>query len=174
MPGDNDPKSDLVNQELLLLLETYPNNWIGFFMIRFIILAVILCVTHTTYAQKQGIKGKVVWLEGNQMPGPGKNKEPSKMVQREIRFYEPVSLKDVKSVDGLYTSIPGKVVATVQTNSKGEFCVKLPPGEYSVFTVEENGLFANIFDEKQRINVVTVQKKLFSNITIEINYKAAF
>ena len=143
-------------------------------MIRLSVIIIIMLAAVETIAQKQGIEGKVVWIEGNQMPGPGNTREKPKGVSREIHVYEATHQQDVKQVNGFYTDVKSKLVAIAQTNANGEFCIKLPPGEYSVFTKEPEGLFANLFDDQGRINTISVEKRRFTPVTIEINYKAVF
>jgi hypothetical protein len=52
--------------------------------------------------------------------------------------------------------------------------VELPPGKYSVFTVEEEGLYANEYDSDGNMFPVEVLDGEFTEVTIKINYKAAF
>ncbi|MBT1702371.1 carboxypeptidase regulatory-like domain-containing protein [Chryseosolibacter indicus] len=139
-----------------------------------ITLFAMLTITLDAAAQKQGIKGNIVWVTGNQMPGPNKKTEKGKGVEREILFYKPVSLEHTKQRSGFFTEIEGTLVAKVKSNANGFFCVKLPEGEYSMFTQEPEGLFANLFDDQRRINVIAVRKKKFTEVTFQVNYSAAY
>src|SRR5688572_24899056 len=95
---------------------------------------------------QQGITGKVVWVSGNQMPGPGKQNKPPEGIQREIHIYKPATLQQTKQSNGFFTEVHTELIAKVLSNADGSFTVKLPPGAYSVFTREKQGLFASIFD----------------------------
>jgi len=108
------------------------------------------------------------------MPGPNKPAIQPTGIQREIWIYEVVSIDDVKSDGVFFSYIPTQVVKKLKCNSNGRFKVKLPPGEYSLFVKEEKGLFANQFDSQNRINCVVVKPKEFTEITILINYEAAY
>jgi hypothetical protein len=74
----------------------------------------------------------------------------------------------------LYQQLPGTPVAKVTSASNGEFTVFLAPGIYSVFTREPSGYFANRFNGQGIINPVEVKAGIFSEIVLEINYKAVF
>lgn len=137
--------------------------------ILFIIISSAGCLS-----QKQGISGRVVWISGNQMPGPDRQKTPENGVKREIVIYNPLTLQQVKRNEGLYSEINAVPVAKVTSNEDGAFTVNLPPGEYSVLTKEDDGYFANILDGQGRINVISVKKNEFSEIKLEINYQAAY
>lgn len=125
-------------------------------------------------AQKQGICGKIFWIEGNQMPGPGMKTSGKKGTAREIHIYEPVNFQQAVQVNGFYKDIKTKLVAKAQSQPDGSFKIKLPPGTYSVFTKEPEGLFGNTFDQNGVINSVTVIAGKFTKTDIIINYKAAY
>ena len=142
-------------------------------MKRSLVIILILTTTASCMSQ-QGITGKVVWISGNQMPGPGNENKPAKPVQRELHIYKPTSLDQVKRLNGFYTDVQTEFVAKVVSNDKGAFTVALPPGEYSVFTKEPAGLFANMFDGHGRIHVIEVKPQNFTEITFQVNYEAAY
>lgn len=148
-----------------------------------ILIAICFIIPLSSYnssvKKHQGIKGKVTWLEGNQMPTvsdkpieTGAHKgEP---VIRTIQIFPLVNLADAKMENGLFDTLEAKPITETTSNEKGEFKIKLPPGEYSVFTVEEDGLFANTFDQNGDIQPIIVKKKKWSKLDIVINYKAFF
>jgi hypothetical protein len=125
-------------------------------------------------AQKQGLKGQVFWVSGNQMPGPESILSPNQGAVREILIYELTSFKDVTQVGPFFRDIKTKLVANVTSKPDGTFKVKLMPGAYSVFTKEKNGLYANLFDEKNNINPVTIREGQYAWKTISIDYEAAY
>ena len=66
-------------------------------------------------------------------------------------------------------------MAQLKTNKEGYFQCKLPPGKYSIFTLEEDGkFFANLFDGEGNITPFEVKKGEVTRYDISINYKAAF
>lgn len=127
----------------------------------------------------QGITGTVTWVEGNQMPmvsessdTPSKN--VAKPVKRTVRVYPLIQFEDLKVENGLYTAIAEKPLTEVETDEKGRYSVQLSPGRYSIFIVEESGLFANIFDGEGNVQPVTVKESEWTLLDIEVNYKAAY
>ena len=134
----------------------------------------ILICSVSCMSQKQGIRGKVLLVQGNQMPGPGNKNISAKGVEREIQFYKAATLQQAKRSEGFFIEIQTPLVATAKSTEDGSFEVILPEGEYSVLTKEEKGLFANIFDGSGRINVVVVKKRKFAEITLQVNYEAVY
>lgn len=124
--------------------------------------------------QQQGIKGKVEWISGNQMPGPDRPASKPTGIKREIWIYQATTLDHV-SMDGVFFSdIQTVLVKKVKSGKKGCFKAKLPSGDYSLFSREKNGLFANRFDGLNRINCITVKPGEFTEITIRVDYEAAY
>ena len=137
------------------------------------------CVSPQSAGGDQGIMGQVNWVEGNLMPTIGDTiyhaRAKGKGIQREILILNAVKADNLSmGNNGLYTQLPGKIVAKVQSDEGGNFKSNLPAGTYSVFTKEEGGFFANIYDGDNYINPVTVQKGIFTEIVIVINYKAVY
>lgn len=123
----------------------------------------------------QGISGTTVWVEGNRMPGPETKIPAPDPVQRWVYVTHVVNMDELPAmVDGLYPALPVEPIDSVQTTKKGAFTLSLPAGTYSLFTREEDGFFANTFDQDGNVNPVTVQENKIQNITIEINYKAVY
>ena len=123
---------------------------------------------------RQGVTGQVLWLEGNLMPGPGRNTTQGEPVVREIYFYNPVKMKDLKGSGNLYEEVPGEAVAVATSDTEGNFSVKLKPGQYSVFTKEPQGYFASSFNGEGVVNPVKVQENEITEMNIKINYKAVY
>lgn len=141
---------------------------------RLYLVVLLLGVSTALQAQRQGIKGQLYWVYGNQMPGPEKRHIPRQGVAREIYIYELTSLPYVEMEDGFYKKVHNRFVKSVFSKPDGSFKVKLPPGHYSVFVKEDKGLFANIFDSENNISPVTVEPKKYSWITITIDYQAVY
>ena len=141
---------------------------------RRIFLFLLLLSSFAALSQKQGLRGQVFWVSGNQMPGPEAILSPNQGATREILIYELSSFKDVTQVGPFFRDVKTKMVATIQSKPDGTFKIKLPPGAYSVFTKERNGLYANLFDEKNNINPVMVKNGQYAWRTITIDYDAAY
>ena len=132
-----------------------------------------LSVFHCAVSQKEGIKGQVFWISGDQ-PGPGSQATPDQGTIREILIYKATSLKDVSQKDQFFAEIKTELINTVMSSQDGSFKVKLPPGEYSVFTKEQKGLFANVIDHNGCISCVNVSPKRYSWVTITVDYEANY
>ena len=127
-----------------------------------------------TKGPKEGIQGQVFWLSGNQMPGPGKAISPQYGVTREIIVYKAASLKDAEQSGPFFNNIKTELITKAMSKQDGSFKIKLPPGKYSVFTQEQNGLFANLIDKDGCVSCVEVRPKKYSWMTITVDYEAAY
>lgn len=137
------------------------------------------CINHKNASGNQGIIGEVKWLEGNLMPAIGDTSYTERAkgtpVIREIYIYKAAKPEDVVSNGGtFYKVINTEFVKKVKTKKDGTFKAKLPPGKYSIFTMEKKGLFANKFDGENFINPVTVHDNKITEIQILVNYKAFY
>ena len=126
---------------------------------------------------KQGISGQLIWLEGNVMPSvetAGQPNPQGQPVQREVYVYELTKTSEAERKDQFYSNIQTTLVKKLMSEPDGSFKVPLPPGKYSVFVKEPRGLFANLFDGYGNIMPVEVYEDEFTEVTIEINYMAAY
>lgn len=133
-----------------------------------------LVASLTVLAQKQGLQGQVFWVSGNQMPGPEVVLSPNQGAVREVLIFELTTVADATQVGPFFRDIKTRLVLMVQSRPDGTFKAKLPPGSYSVFTKEKNGLYANLFDDKGNINPVVVKNGQYAWKTITIDYDAAY
>ncbi|SHN02373.1 hypothetical protein SAMN04488057_105277 [Cyclobacterium lianum] len=128
----------------------------------------------------EGVEGRVTWIAGNQMPqlaesnAQAAKNERGIPVQRTIRIHQLTHINQASLGDYLFGDIETPLVAEIETDEKGYFKTELPPGRYSVFTVEETGYFANVFDLDSYINPLTVEKGKWTNMRIKVDYKAAY
>lgn len=135
---------------------------------------IILALMFQCVSIKQGIEGKLIWVTGNQMPGPDRKPTPLQGVAREVYIYPLLSLSDVK-MEGVFVSeINQQPIAKIQSDQNGNFAVNLPPGKYSILVKENDGLFVNTFDSQNHINPVEVKNRNVSRMEISINYMAAY
>ncbi|WP_255481033.1 carboxypeptidase-like regulatory domain-containing protein [Pontibacter sp. Tf4] len=125
---------------------------------------------------KQGITGRILWQAGNQMPSPDAPPTDNKRgVERTVYIYELTNANQVTTQDGVFhTNIQTNLVAQVVTDANGNFSVALEPGKYSLFTKEEKGLYANLFDGEMNIFPVEVKKGEVTTIEFLINYQASY
>lgn len=137
-------------------------------------MAGMLIPDHSGFCQRQGIRGQVFWLSGNQMPGPGREFAPNLGISREILIYEVTGRADAVQHETFFSDIRTQLVAKVVSDNDGSFKVKLPPGRYSVFVKEPSGLFANLFNTSGEINPVVVEPKKFTWMSITVDYEAVY
>ena len=125
---------------------------------------------------KQGVSGNVLWLEGNVMPSPDvKNNGGGKPVVRKINIYEVTTANQVVGTAPLFTAINAKLVASFKSDKNGHFQFELPPGKYSIFTVEDDGqFFASLSDGNGDISPFEVKPNEVTIYHININYKAFY
>ncbi len=142
---------------------------------RLCILLYLISLSCSTTQQRQGIKGHVFWISGNQLPGTEHKRSAHTGIQREVVIYELTTLEQATLMEnGFFKDIKTRLVAIVETNADGSFKLKLPPGTYSVFVREEKGLFANLFNKDNAINPVAVKERQYSWMPINVDYEAAY
>ena len=135
----------------------------------------ISCKSQQLQEYNQGIEGYIYWVSGNQMPRIGVGSTGAKKpVVRELYIYNAVKLSDVRQEDGFFSGLPDEPILKISTDEDGHFKVNLPVGTYSIFSSEEGGLWANLFNGEGIINPVVVDKDAFTDYTMDINYKAAY
>lgn len=122
---------------------------------------------------EEGLKGRVLWVEGNQMPGPGRYLSPGTPVVREIHIFKPASPSQVKGQGSLFSDVTSEFVEKVMSDENGYFEIALPPGKYSVFVKEGDNFFASRMDNLH-YNPVVIQKGAVSEMQITVNYKAYY
>jgi len=145
----------------------------------FTILVTVAISCKTAKKDGQGIQGQVFWLEGNQMPQVANEGEiverPAKRgVKRTIKIHELTHINQARLGDALFGDIETPLVKEIETDESGNFSVELPAGKYSIFTVEEEGHFANILDLDSYINPFEVKEGEWTQADILINYQASY
>lgn len=138
---------------------------------------IILFSSYTgIFCKKEGIKGKIYRVMGNQMPAPGEPSTQPQPFQTTLYIYELTNTSQVKHAAeaSFYTAIDTKLVKEVKANRKGSFKVKLPPGQYSLFIKKDNLFYANLFDDKNNIAPVAVEKGKYTTIEVKADYGAVY
>jgi len=120
----------------------------------------------------QGVKGLVTALTGNQMPRIGAPPSVPQAYPTTVFFYEPTNITRTQQWNQgpLFNNIYTKLIATVDTDSTGAFIAKLPVGTYSVFVQVGQQFYANSFDIRNNINLVTVDQDKLTEMNIVVNY----
>ncbi len=124
----------------------------------------------------QGLTGKITELSGNQMPLADAPKPVPKGILTTLYVYESTLRSQVQSVGNapIYTSIATKRVASVDTDSTGNYTVTLPPGSYSLFVKLGDQFYANLFNEKDQIALFTVEEGRLTTANLTVSVKAKF
>lgn len=125
---------------------------------------------------KQGISGTVAEAVGNQMPRVGQAPPVPRPYPTTVFFYEPTNIRQVNQVESspVFTAVYTKLVASVQTDSAGAFKQALPAGTYSVFVQVGQQFFANNFDLRNNISLVTVEPGKLTEVKIVVNNAATY
>ena len=125
---------------------------------------------------KQGINGVVQTVSGNQMPSVDQKRAAPKGFPTTVFFYEPTNISQITRHDHqpLYNTILTKLISTVETDSTGAFTAALPVGTYSVFVQVDKLFFANNFDIRNNISLVSVEVGKLTEIKILVNNNAAY
>lgn len=139
-------------------------------------LVVVFCSYTCFFGRKEGLKGHIYRVQGNQMPAPGEPSTRPQPFQTTLYIYELTNASQVKNAKeaSFYTAINTKLVKEVRPDKKGAFKVKLPPGQYSLFVKKDDLFYANIYDEKNNISPVTVIKGKYSIIEVKADYGAVY
>lgn len=127
----------------------------------------------TDVGVEQGVKGTVVWLEGNQMPGPGVSLPQGEPVEREIYIYKPTTREQVQGQGSLFTAVESELVKKVKSDERGNFQARLRPGKYSLFVKEDGQYYASAMDENHYCPII-VEDGAVSEVQIRIDYKAYY
>src|SRR5580692_3980530 len=95
---------------------------------------------------KQGIRGYVIELKGNQMPSPGRPPARGRGIPAEICIYALVNLSQVEPTPKacFYKAVHGRLIKTVRADSTGFFETSLETGRYSLFIRLGNLYFASL------------------------------
>lgn len=126
-------------------------------------------------AVSQGIAGKVTFMEGNMMPGPGKKDMLPKGVERNVYIYAVANSTGAEGTGPLYDAVKTQLIAKVRSDTAGFYKCSLKPGKYSVFTEEEgHKLFSGLSNEKAELSPVEVLPGKVTAYDVVINYKAVY
>lgn len=123
---------------------------------------------------QQGVAGVVLLLEGNQAPAPGQPQPAPRPARRVVAVYQLTHQNQATAQNGFFHTIATKKVAQGRSAKSGRFRIKLPPGNYSLFVREKNGLYANQWDANGFIHPVTVAPRVFTQTTLLVSHQATF
>lgn len=127
-------------------------------------------------AVTQGFTGQITEVLGNQMPMKGGPPVVPKGIATTVLIYEPTNISQVRRMGtaAVYTAIETKLVASVDTDSTGNFTIALPVGAYSVFVKQGSQFYANLFDANNNIALFTVEEGKLTQVKLSVSSKASF
>ena len=128
----------------------------------------------TLFCKRQGIKGNVYLVKGDQMPSPDRPPSKGKGIKTTLYIYELTNVNETAQQGAFYTSINSKLVKEVTTGEDGSFKVKLKPGWYSLFVKKGEMFYSNIFDGKNNIHPVEVKKGEWAEEDFKADYDAVY
>ncbi|AXY76964.1 carboxypeptidase regulatory-like domain-containing protein [Paraflavitalea soli] len=128
------------------------------------------------FGRKEGLKGNIYRVQGNQMPAPGEPSTRPQPFQTTLYIYELTNASQVKNAAqaSFYTAINTKFIKEVRSDKKGAFKIKLPPGQYSLFVKKDNLFYANVYDDKNNIAPVAVIKGQYTIVEVKADYGAIY
>jgi predicted secreted protein len=131
-------------------------------------------VVTTKSAGKQGIRGQVLKLTGNHMPGPGigiggGGRGATKPLSVPVYVF-----KGSVKVHAAPNAKHPQLLKTVRSDAKGNYSVALDPGVYTVVALIDGKLYLNSFTGAGAWSTVTVKKGAWSTWTIRDTSGAAF
>lgn len=128
------------------------------------------------FCKRQGIKGQVLLVKGNQMPSPDVKPPAPTGLQTVVYVYELTNTSQVTRgpEPSFYSAINTRLIKQVTPDKKGYFKISLDPGQYSLFIKKGDLFYGNLFDEKNNISPVTVEKKKFTEFNIRADYDAVY
>lgn len=115
------------------------------------------CNSLKPQAVTQGLSGYIYRETGNQMPSPNRPPRKPKGIKCDLYVYEPVTVKQTTGSSPVFTSVNGKLVKIVHSDSTGYYAVKLPTGKYSVLIrTDDQHFFADESDGNGILNPAEV------------------
>ena len=138
-------------------------------------IAILLATSCEKYDITEGIYGKVIERYGDWMPIiDGYNDHGERPIECEIYVYEYTRTRDFdQQYIGNYpiSAMPKPLVGTATSDRKGRYQISLPPGEYSVFLLDNDGkLHADYGDEHGGLCPVKVEAGKVSELNLMLNH----
>ncbi len=132
----------------------------------------------------QGVTGTIIIQEGNCMPHVSEEPEPNPdciiyTAKRTVYIYEYTTADQVVidpelDLPYFFSHVETELVETVSSDADGFFEVALPPGTYSLFILEKDALYANLWDSQGGIQPVTVVPDEMASVVLKISHSAYF
>jgi hypothetical protein len=110
------------------------------------------------------------------MPSPDLPPPAPQPLKTTLYIYELTNMNQVKKSEqsSFYSNINTRLIKEVQSDKKGFFKIKLPPGQYSLFIKKDSLFYANLFDDRNNIAPVTVEKGKYTTVEVRADYDAVY
>ena len=120
---------------------------------------------------KQGVRGYVRELKGNQMPSPSRPLSKGRGFSATICIFSMVNTSQVEPdrKASCYKTVHAPLIKTVQADSTGYFEASLDTGSYSLFIKVDKGYYANLTDQYNHLAPIRVQAGRI--VDIDLTYK---
>lgn len=128
------------------------------------------------FCRRTGIRGRVLLVQGNQMPSPDQPPPVPQGFQTTLYVYELTNISQVarEGSSAFYSSVATPLIKEIKTGKDGRFKVKLKPGAYSLF-VKKGGLFySSQFDQHNNIHPIEVKDGKMTEVEFQANYDAVY
>jgi hypothetical protein len=124
----------------------------------------------------EGLAGQITEVSGNRMPMADAPRSVPKGILTTLYVYELTNKGQVQSEGNspIYTAIATKQVASVLTDSSGNYQISLAPGTYSLFIKMGEKYYSNLYDEKNNIAPVTVEPGKITRANLQVSLNARF
>ncbi len=122
----------------------------------------------------QGLIGVVCFWKGDFMPSPDPPSGSILPVARTVEIHAATRDADTVKVPGtmFLSAVKTPLIATTTSDADGWFSVALPPGTYSVFVREPQGLYANGWNDAGIITSVDVVAGEVVRAQFNVDYAA--
>jgi hypothetical protein len=123
----------------------------------------------------EGVAGSIVFKEGSFKSNGELGFEGRLIgVARKIYVYKETNMHAVNIAEGDFlTNIYSELVDSLESNQDGYFEKRMPPGNYSLFILENKRLYSKLNDEGYYYPVQVVKDSV-SRLNLEIDYQAVY
>ena len=130
--------------------------------------------SESEFCGRQGIKGHVYLVKGNQMPSPDRPPSQAPGMKTILYVYELTNVSDVSREGAFYKTISTKLIKEIATDENGYFKARLKPGRYSLFVKKGDLFYSSVFDDKNNIHPVEVKKGKWTEEEFKANWDAVY
>ena len=151
------------------------NKWIQYCIMGIAYFPLFACKSQQIVQAKYNFTGGVYEQKYNTMPGIGKGSSKGAPLATSLYIYQATKLSQLDSLSGSFCSrIQGSLIATIQSNSMGQFNAQLKPGVYSVFVRAENAYYIPFFSGTEWTALFEIKADTATNLDIIVRGSTNF